>query len=245
MNLEELLAEAVTNADRRVDFINALINSEVCVIGAKVDNKESDPNGLPALNMISIKGKDGKAVIPFFSSHDALNLFASKVATGNAPYVKIKCVDFLKIVAGNKSGAVFNLNSQYSKEFPLEEIEALLNSLTQGVAVPNEGIEGNVIIATPKTYPEEFVKAFRKFCGTRLDIVKAYVFDMVYPDTTTKMLLVVDAEFSRPELFDKIVDKEAELLPGQEDTYEIMSAKEPFCQGFIRSQKPFYSKTGN
>lgn len=244
MSLEEILEQAVKVPEKRVDFINMLINSEIYVIGTRVERKDEAAQELPALNMLSIKGKE-KNVVPFFTSQEALNRFASQLAQGNPPFAKVKCLDFFKLASANKSAAVLNLNSQYSKEFPAEEIQMILDNLMQGMAVPSDGVEGNVIIAAPKNYPEDVVKALSKFCGTRLDIVRAYVFDMIYPKQPPKLLFVVDSEFNRPSLLEKFQDKLAELMPGKEDEYEIMSAKEPFCQGFVRGQKPFYSKSGN
>lgn len=244
MNLEELLEQAAKNADARITFLNALINAEVFVIGTKAEQKEPQPDGTPALNMLSIRHKENNNVVPFFSSEEALKRFAVKVAPGNAPMATVKCIDFFKIILANKAGAIFNLGSTVSKEFAADEIKNLMDNLTQGVAVPSEGVEGNVVVSIPKEYPEEFIKEIRKFCGSRLDIRAAYLFDMVYPGGNAKHLLVVDPEFNRPEIFDKMHERITHLLADKADEYELMSAREPFCQSFLRGQKPFYAKSG-
>lgn len=242
MNLEELLEQAVKNADKRVDFINALINSEVFVLGTKVMQKNSDGVENEAFNMFSIKNNDSKDMVPFFTSDEKLKLFASKVAPGEPPYVKVRCIDFLKLASNNNAGVVLNLNSQYCKEFSNEEVKALLNSLTPGVSVANASAEGNVIITLPKTSPETLLKGLTKFFCTRLDVLNAFVFDITYPNQKPHTLFVIDSEFNRPELFEKIDKIAQEFMADEKDTFDIMPANEALCQSFIKNQTPFYSK---
>ncbi len=244
MKLEELLEQAYSNPEKRMEFINTLINSEVILIGTKATQKNENGEEFEGLNMFSVKNNEDKNIVPFFSDVEPLKLFASKVATGNPPAVKLSCINFFKMVAANNAGAVLNPNSKYSKEFSAEEIQAILGSIKQAVSVPDASSGENVLITQPKNPPEELIKEIKKFCGTRLDILNAYAFDIVYPGKKPHFLLVLDCEFEREELYEKVKELLDKHFLNEDDEYEVMSAKQELIRNFVRSQIPFYSKFG-
>ena len=242
MNLEKLLEEAVNSPEKRVEFINALLNSTVFVIGGSTDQTDEEGTVTPMINLFTVRNKDDNNTVPFFSTIEKLEEFASKIANGKPPFLEFNCMEFFKLVSAHDSGAVFNPNANCCKEFFAEEIKDICNSVTKTTVEANPKQEDKVLISIPKVFPDSIADALTKFFSSRLDVNRAFVFDITYPNQKPHLLFIIDCEYDREELYDKVQEITEGFLVEDDDIIDIISAKEKMCEELVKSQPPFYSK---
>lgn len=121
-NLELLLRLAYAEPARRQEFYQALMGATVHVIG-NTENPDSDQGKYAAGDKISVvtwKTSDGSPIIPFFSSIEALRLCIDQ----EVRYMSFPARGLFEMTKGTK--LVLNPRSEFSKEFAVAEIEALL-----------------------------------------------------------------------------------------------------------------------
>lgn len=121
-NLELLLRLAYADPARRQEFYQALLGATVHVIG-NTENPDKDQGSYQAGDKISVvtwKTGDGAAIVPFFSSVEALRLCIE----GEARYMSFPARGLFEMTRGTK--LVLNPRSEFSKEFAVAEIEGLL-----------------------------------------------------------------------------------------------------------------------
>lgn len=121
-NLELLLQLAFADPARRQEFYQALLGATIHVIG-NTENPDGDQGKYEAGDKITVvtwKTEDGTPIIPFFSSVEALRLCIDQ----EVRYMSFPARGFFEMIRGTR--LVLNPRSEFSKEFAVAEIEALL-----------------------------------------------------------------------------------------------------------------------
>jgi hypothetical protein len=123
--LEELLAEAFRNPEKRPDFYRQMLDAEFVVLGSA-----RNADGF-LLDTVSAKGArltlrqwkaGGRAVVPFFTAPERIREFSSD----SGENFKITGRILLASQAPDVT-LVLNPRSPYSKDFPPQEIAAILD----------------------------------------------------------------------------------------------------------------------
>ncbi|MDX1997137.1 MAG: enhanced serine sensitivity protein SseB C-terminal domain-containing protein, partial [Thermoanaerobaculia bacterium] len=190
--LEAALAKAADDPASRPEFYRLLLDSTIYVIGFTDAPEAASRVNLKAgenLSIVNWETPDGKPIIPFFASLEALQRGLQE----ESQYVGLPARTFFEITRG--SSLVLNPGSPWGKEFFPQEVNTLLES---GVnQVPTTRVvekETSVLLGQPADYPAEMVAALSRLLTKHSSVNAAYLCLMHDPAGSEKPNLVVGFE---------------------------------------------------
>ena len=243
-DLEQRLMLAADNPASRPEFYEALMSSNVYVIG--FTDSEGEGSGIiPAgakLSIVNWEKNDGTPIIPFFTSLEALQ----RALENESKYVALSARSFFEMTLG--SFLVLNPSSPYGKEFFPNEIQALLdtgmNHAPQTRVVQKET---KVLLGQPANYPSEMVSALTELLAKHSAVKAAYLCLMHDQSSGEKPTLIVGFEGDQDltEAMKQAGSVAADTAPKGElvDFVVIRRGESGIGSYMFNSVKPFYERT--
>lgn len=242
MSLDKLLEDAVKNPIQRLVFMQKLVKSKVLVIGKTTIQKDAQGQETSTVSLMSIRNSKGEKAAPFFTSEEKLMEFLKTFTTRTPPVMQTDCIDFFRLSAHNNANVVLNPNCEYSTEYSAKEIQALVGGtpfVTNGLEI-NKDDKGS--ITYPKKYPQELTDSLSEFFAAKENVNNAYVYEIKYSKNVPHILLVIDFDGDRTELFTEIAKVAEKFLKSEKDNIDIVSSDESLCEEIKIERTPFYSK---
>jgi len=242
--LEIALRLATDDPGCRPDFYKALLEAKVFIIQHAGHPREGKRRA-EAGESIAIRHwvrDDDSPIIPFFSSLEALQ----SAITEEVTYMELPAKALFEMTQG--AALVLNPNLKYGKEFPPDEIEALLADGVNRIPEQRFTKESNqVLLGQPAQYPEKMVDALTSLFSKRANVKAAYLVLMHDPSHDDKPHLVVgvDADREIESIIREAGTVAADTSPQGEpvDLYRIEeSDQDGLSQYFIREVTPFYTR---
>jgi hypothetical protein len=243
-DLEQKLMLAADDPASRPEFYEALMASEVFVIG----HTDSDGEGattIPAgskLSIVNWEKNDGSPIIPFFTSLEALQ----RALKEEARYVALPARSLFEVTLG--SFLVLNPSSPYGKEFFPNEIQALLD--TGMNHVPQTRVvqkETKVLMGQPANYPSEMVSALTSLLAKHSAVKAAYLCLMHDSSISEKPTLVVgfEGEGDISKAMQAAGSVAADTAPkGEPVDFTVLRRGEAGLSDYMfKSVKPFYERS--
>lgn len=193
-HLERLLVKAADDPAVRPEFLRALLDSKICVIGWTGDVPPTEEvsfvaRGGEKLNVRTVPF-EGRTVTPVFTSPERVAAYAPGVT-----YVAMTTRDLLAIIGAQE--LVMNPGSAYGKHFLRQEVQNLLDGSAfrprqSWVAEKEE----QMLIGRPAKYPDQFVEALRRMFARRTDVRRAYVALIHFPSRSEapNLYLAIDTD---------------------------------------------------
>lgn len=242
MSLDKLLEDAVKNPIQRLVFMQKLVKSKVLVIGKTTIQKDAQGQETSTVSLMSIRNSKGEKAAPFFTSEEKLMEFLKTFTTRTPPVMQTDCIDFFRLSAHNNANVVLNPNCEYSTEYSAKEIQALVGGtpfVTNGLEI-NKDDKGS--ITYPKKYPQELTDSLSEFFAAKENVKNAYVYDIIYPNKAPHILLVIDFDGDRVELFTEIAQAGEKFIKGNINSIDLVSADEDIFKEIKIDKIPFYTK---
>lgn len=236
MNLEALLEEAVNVPEKRAEFIDVLMRSNVYVIGMNRQNDELSGNQNQRADLFVLKrGSDKPNGLPIFTSKEALLNFAKELAEGTPPMLEVNCANVFK-TAKNIS-ILLNPNAKFGKEFTPPEIADIVRVLAEREK------SGQVEVFIPDDFPSDVIVDLQYFFKKKKFVQKAYLFGLRNPHARTHYLFIVDMEDGdKDELFGEMNEIIEPQLEDDKEYFQIISSKEALSEKIMHLGEPFYVK---
>jgi hypothetical protein len=188
--VESLLRAAATDPVRRPAFNDALLRSEVYVLGAfegEVVDGVARAGG--SMRLVATADADGP-LTPFFTSEAAVQRFLA-VRPGTDPrFVRLGCRPLFEMTKGSR--LALNLGSDHGKLFAPDEIDALLAGREPGVTTEVLHAERSVLVGAAVRVPPELPKVLTRFFESR-PVDAAHLGWIAHPDGHAGYLLLVVA----------------------------------------------------
>lgn len=242
--LEKALQLAAHEEASRPAFYKILLESSVYVIG-HTDGPTGEAKVFQPGEELTIdnwQGSDGREIIPFFSSLNALK----KGIEHEVEYLELPARALFEITSG--STLVLNPRLDYGKEFSPREISALLSGETPNLIERREIKEQTrVRIGQPANYPFKMVASLRSFFITRTNVKAAYLALMHNPSLDDKPHLIVGIEADGD--VEEILREAGTMIGGtvpDGDPVDMLNIKrgEPgVSQYFLKNVNPFYKRS--
>lgn len=244
--LETLLIQSATDPGARPAFYRAFLDGELLVIG-EISNTIPSSGGYSVaqvggrLSVMQMQGKDGKPLIPVFSSLPRLQ----EAITQQARYVQLKGRALLDTV-GTALPVVLNPMSPYGKEFLPQELAALMDgSMFKEPESYTLQKDTQVLLGQPADYPQALVDGLKTLFSHHPQVEKAYLAQMYDPTSGTPPHPVVGIQSSGD--FSVIV-RDAGLVSEQTlgkgqfvDFSQLHPGEGDLSDYMLRSVEPFYS----
>ncbi len=193
-HLERLLVRASTEPAARPEFLRAVMDCTLCVIGQVGDGPPAEEERrvvrkgeLLHILMISYQGR---SVLAVFSSPERVAEFAP-----GSTYVAMTARELLENIGSQE--LLLNPGSAYGKHFLAEEIQGLLD----GSAFPPRQRwvaeeDTRMQIGRPAKYPTQLVEELRALFERRGDVTRAYVALILIPSrsATPNYFVAIEAD---------------------------------------------------
>lgn len=243
-DLERKLMLAADNPASRPEFYEALMTSDVYVIGL-TDSEGEEISTIPTgakLSIVNLEKNDGTPIIPFFTSLEALQ----RALKEESKYVALPAKSFFEMTLG--SFLMLNPASSYGKEFFPDEIHALLETgMNQAPQTRVVQKETKVLLGQPANYPSEMVSALTSLLAKHSAVKAAYLCLMHDPSTSEKPSLVVgfDGDRDLAEAMREAGSVAADTVPKGElvDFVVLKKGESGISNYMLKSVKPFYERT--
>ena len=243
-DLERKLMLAADDPASRPEFYEALMGSEVFVIGF-TDSEGEGVATIPAgakLSIVNWEKNDGTPIIPFFTSLEALQ----RALKEEARYVALPARSFFEITRG--SFLMLNPSSPYGKEFFPNEVQALLetgmNHVPQSRVVQKET---KMLLGQPANYPSEMVSALTALLAKHSAVKAAYLCLMHDSSVGEKPTLVVgfEGEDDLSKAMQAAGSVAADTAPkGEVVDFTVLKRGESGLSDYMfKSVKPFYERS--
>lgn len=144
LKLEALFAHAAHEASKRTEFLNALMNSELLVIG------ESSPGEGGTMNVqLATQALGDEPVALAFTSRTAMALAGAPL---DQPTIQIRTADLVRMLRG-QLGFILNPGNRVGKHFTKGEVEQLAGGA--GPSIREMPMQENmeVMVGQPSAYP--------------------------------------------------------------------------------------------
>ena len=242
-DLERALRLAANEPASRPDFYRLLVDSEVVVIG----NTQRESDGVHNLNAgesVAIQNwqrSDGKQVIPFFTSLDALQ----RAITEPANYLKMPARTLFEMTKGGT--LVLNPTLAYGKEFFPSEIEALLSNAAP--YVPESRViqkQTQVLLGQPRERPSQMIDALTALFEKRSQVKAAFLLLMGdAPGSKPHLVVGIDADGDVERLLREAGGVAADTAPNREpvDVHRIQAGDNGLSDHFLKHVGPFYKRS--
>lgn len=241
--LEAALRLAAAEPAHRPEFYRLLLDSTVYIL-SPFAGQQSGERTFQTGEEIAIQHwtrEDGSPVIPFFTSLAILE----RSIEGESGYIALPARSLLEMTKG--STLVLNPRSDFGKEFPPAEIEALL---TVGLNhVPNRRVvekETRILLGQPARYPAKLVDSLTTLLSRHGNVRAAYVALMHDPAQDEKPHLVVgiDGDGDLEQVIREAGNVAVDAAPDGEpvDLMRVGAGKDGLSEYFRREVKPFYER---
>jgi hypothetical protein len=241
--LEHALRLAAGEPAHRPAFYRALLDATVYVLGHTPQAPEGERMA-QAGEQLAIQhwaGRDGAAVIPFFSSLAALQ----RAIEPEEHYVALPARALFEMTKG--ATLFLNPRSDYGKEFFPQEIEALLTTgLNQQASPRVTTAPTQVLLGQPAAYPTTMVESLRRLLSTHESVRAAYLALMHDPAHDEKPHLVVGIEAEGD--VERVI-REAGVVAGDAaphgepvDLVRVTRGEEGLSAYFLNEVEPFYQR---
>jgi len=234
---------ASTDAAHRPQFYGDFLKSEILVIQHGVPAAAPQRITIAAGEKLALMTweKEGRRLIPIFSSLERLQSFAKKPET----YLAMNAEALLRITAG--ADLLLNPGSTYGKEFTAGEIARLLDG---SIGRPTETWVANkptqVLLAQPAKYPHALANALRRYFEQTPEVTRAYLayFHNSGQDAKPHTLIAIEmtGDWDRVVSGAGIVAAGIEIPDPPIDVMRLVET-EDFGGYFGKSVGPFYEKT--
>lgn len=146
LKLEALFAQAAHESSKRELFLTSLFKSELFVLG---QIESPSQNGATNIQLATqMLGEEPVALV--FTS---LSAMANAGHKGQVSYVRMNCIDFLRMIRG-QLGFALNPGNRVSKYFSRNEVEQLTGAPAGGAREIPMPERDSVSIGQPSTYPD-------------------------------------------------------------------------------------------
>jgi len=242
--LERALRLAAAEPASRPDFFRTLLASNIFVIGR--DGDVTGTRTVQAGETLSIQNwttQEGKPIIPFFTSIDALH----RAGVTAGMYLSLSARAFFETTRGAQ--LVLNPRSPYGKEFFPNEIEALLATGTNETPVSHVlRRETQVLLGQPANYPNALVASLKKFFATRDQVKAAYLALMHDASRDAKPTLLIGIEIDGGDF--ETLSREAGTVVGDYamksgeavDVFRVERGKGGLSAHMVDAVAPFYAR---
>lgn len=243
--LERKLAQAAREPAFRPEFYRALLEAEIFVIGSSDlpgEGRATLPDGTK-LAIETWKKADGTAVIPFFTSVEAM-----KLAIKDEPrFMVMAARKFFELTLGAR--LVINPASAAAKEFAPQEVKTLLEAGTN--VVPANIVvrqDTRVQLGQPAVPPDGMMSALATLLSRHASVKAAYVCQMLdaASDRNPMLLVGLEGEGDLNATIDEIGSVALDTAPEQYGAVNIIALKrgEPGVGEYmLRSVTPFYTRS--
>jgi hypothetical protein len=189
--VERLLQAAANDPVQRPAFNDALLSSDIYVLGhVEGDATDGVAGDGTFLQLTTIADDDGP-LTPFFTSQAALEPYLA-VRPGDDPrFVRLGCRPFFEMTRGSR--LALNLGSDYGKLFVPAEVEALLEGREPGVAKEVLKAGRQVLVGAAAHVPPDLPKVLARFLDAR-PVEAAHLGWIAHPDGRTGYLMLVVAD---------------------------------------------------
>ncbi|GMA98220.1 enhanced serine sensitivity protein SseB C-terminal domain-containing protein [Pelosinus sp. IPA-1] len=241
-DLRETLKKAISDPSMRPQFYEQLIKSDVFVItdGREMPIEKGVLQPGATVGIKTLKNPDDNPVIPVYSSLEQLQ----KSIQEKVIYLQLPCKELFSIIKG--SYVVLDPNTEYMKEFPPEEIEAIVNGtifVTGRQMVANKKTQ--VMIGQPAVYPQEIVDRLTSYFKRDTRVKKAYLAQFYNPESDDRAhpLIVIEcAEEAYSDISGKAgMVVNAIVAPG-EYVDMIRADSSNIALSVTKDFQPFYKK---
>jgi hypothetical protein len=240
--LERALRLAAKDAANRPDFYRLLFQSQVFVVDDAAQTEDGDRQ-MTAGESISIQKwdqPDGTSVIPFFTSHAALE----HAVEGEASCLRLPARELFEHTRG--STLVLNPNHKYGKRISPPDIEAMLaGGIPSSAQMRAAQDEIDITIGQPEKYPTGMFDALITFFAKRGQVKAAFLAQLNYhPSTGKKSRLIVgihsEGDFDR--LAKEVTAVIADTGPRDEllNLYPVAPGDEGIATTLYEHFTPFY-----
>lgn len=189
--LERLLAAAASDPAERPAFTQALLESEVYVLGTM------DPppvKGVANVNstarLVALADADGQ-VTPFFTSERMLEATLLAHPGTDRHFLRLACRSLLQMTRGSR--LVLNPNGPHCKVFLPDEVEALLRGNEPGMERRVLEQQAQVLVGAPAHVPPDLPATLSRFFAQRPVVHAARLGWIAHGDGHAGYLMVVTA----------------------------------------------------
>lgn len=241
--------EEKSEASQR-NFYHELINSKVFVIGHPKGNdtptgetRQMAPDEEFVFASCDNPQRKGEKVLPFFSSIEHLKLIIPK----DGHYMVFQALVFLSMARPMGVPLVLNPGTIPHKFFALEEVDAILNSVTKKPFENRQFNSGAKITLSPPTdYPQEMVRSLLDFLP-KFPVVKAAYLTVMHEEVKNALpVMVIGFEadgdlipmYRKAEIFLEEYGKEGMPI----DFTEIKPGEKGLSTYFLEKVSPFYRR---
>jgi hypothetical protein len=184
--------------------------------------------------------RDGKKIVPMFSSPIRLQVFIRKEMN----YLAMNTPDFLNMTRG--ATLILNPGSDYGKEFTPGEVESILNgTLWQ----PSERYvtqkPTKVLMGQPANYPTDLVAALTRYFSITAQVERAFLVHIFMPDRDQKghtlIAIEVTGDWEKVAAGAGMVARDVKVPDPPVDFFQITDVP-GFSDHFRKDAKPFYTK---
>ena len=238
--LEQLLLLAATDEQARPAFYQALLQEEILMILAPMEDMEPGEVTLAEGQEIQLQVlSDGK--LPIFSSPPRLT--DGGLDNGPVSYVRIPGHAFFSMIQGQD--CVLNPFSPAGKILPKDELAALLNGQLTGPLSPAGG-DAQVLLSQPAEVPQAVADAVTTWAASQPQLEAAYLAQMqvaTNPDVP-RLLLAFISTTPDPGFMQEL----GPVLEGKTDVYQFVDLmlldvnSEEGVNPYFRTIEPFYKK---
>jgi hypothetical protein len=241
--LEALLVQEAEDPDVRPDFYQALVASDVYVLGSADELllEEEDAAEGTALSLYSWE-VDERPVIPIFSTLSRLEAFVDEEAT----YMRINAGALMTMLPEDVT-LLLNPGSAYVRRFPPGELQMLLEGVV--FAPDREALvltDGEVFLGQPAEQPEALLAGLREVFEEQPEVRAAYLAQVYAPESDEPPHLVVGLDMLRD--FDEVVEAAVvaaeEALPPGEFVDFIQIGRDALSDYLLHETWPFYERKG-
>lgn len=242
--LEVALAKAAEDPASRPEFYRLLLDSTIYVIGFTDSPEIAGRVTLETeekLSIVNWETPDGKPIIPFFASLEALQRSLQE----ESQCVGLPARTFFEITRG--SSLVLNPGSPWGKEFFPQEVDTLLESgVNQVLTTRVVEKEASVLLGPPADYPAEMVAALSRLLTKHSSVNAAYLCLMHGPAGSEKPNLVVgfEGDGDLGQVLREAGSVAADTAPRGEpvDFVVLQRGNQGISEYMFEEVKPFYQR---
>lgn len=187
--LERLLVAAADDPAQRPDFAQALLASEVYVLGS-LDRPtvEGEAQSGTSMDVLTWSDQDGP-ITPFFTSEAALQRTLAARPGTDPRFLRLKSRDLFQMMKGQR--LVLNPDGPSGKIYLPGEVEALLTGNEPGLNREVLQAGRKVFVGEAAHVPPELPEVLARFFTRRPDVEAAHLGWIAHPDGQRGYLLVV------------------------------------------------------
>jgi SseB protein N-terminal domain len=169
--VERLLAAAASDPAERPAFFDALLESDVLVLGT-MGSRPVDGIAQPGSSMQLAKFSDEDGdLVPFFSSEEMLRRTVAAHPSTEPRYLRFRCRDLFDMTRGSR--LVLNPDAPYGKVFLPAEVEALVEGQEPGLSTEVITEARTIMVGAAAYVPDALPATLARFFVQRPSVLAA------------------------------------------------------------------------